>query len=360
MINIVIQLSVSLIILLPYFTFSGLLKSNFNNSLINLTNYKKAQEVSTKICTNTRIEDLISQLQTLKGSSVEITFILNELVSCDSQAVPALIKVFENEQEKVMVRRIVARALGKIGSQEAISVLVKVAINKKSPVYDSAIRALDDSALGLIFLVTADPLQQMPIDRQKAIPLLVQALSHEDENIRSAAAEALGKIGLDAQIAIPNLIGLVEDKSRTVRAEAINALAQTGKAGINALIEAIKNKKISFSSGAIALVQLEDNSNVRDVVKRATPYLLDAFHNNKIAGQDRWILVQLLNATGQTKAADEVFSALINSEESRPILQRLQPGGAELALEAATSRGIAREPAICRFSFMRRILWRCR
>ncbi|MDZ8024594.1 MAG: HEAT repeat domain-containing protein [Nostoc sp. DedQUE11] len=358
MINFVIKFSVNLPILLTSLTFDGFSKNDLNNSLMNLSKNQKPNEEIIRICTNKKIDDLINQLQTLKGSSVEIASILNKLVSCGSQAVPALIEVFENEREKIIVRRIVARALGQIGSEEAISVLAKVAINKNSPLYDSAIRALDDSTLGLIFLINISPLQQVATNIQNAVLLLVQALSHDDENIRSAAAEALGEIGVDGRIAIPKLIRLIEDKSISVRAEAINALGQTGQEGINALIEAIENRKINFSFGAIALIQLKYNSNVRDAVERATPSLVDAFHNNRITVKDRCVLVEFLDSTGQIKAAEEVLAALKNRDEY--CISGLQSGGAELVTVAATSQGIAREPAICRFSLMRRILWRCR
>ncbi|MFS0519310.1 HEAT repeat domain-containing protein [Nostoc sp. UIC 10607] len=358
MINFVIQFSLNSVILFSCFTNCCFFKINFNYSVINLNNNQKLQKESKRICTNTRIENLINQLQTLKGSSIEIASVLKELVSCGSQAVPALIEVFENEKEKIIVRRIVARALGQIGSEEAISVLVKAAIKKKSPLYDSAIRALDDSALGLIFLITTNPPQQVYIDIQNAVPLLVKALSHDDENIRSAAAEALSEIGIDARIAIPNLIRLIGNDTRIVQAEAINALGQMGKEGINDLIEAIKHGKISFNFGAIALIQLEKNPNVRDAVERATPFLLDSFRKNRITLENTCDLVYFLYSNGQRRAAEEVLSALENRDEY--CISGLQSGGAELALEAATSRGIARQPAICRFSLMRRILWRCR
>lgn len=351
MINFVIKFSVNLPILLTSLTFDGFSKNDLNNSLMNLSNNQKSNEEIIRICTNKKIDDLINQLQTLKGSSVEIASILNKLVSCGSQAVPALIEVFENEREKIIVRRIVARALGQIGSEEAISVLAKVAINKNSPLYDSAIRALDDSALGLIFLINISPLQQVATNIQNAVLLLVQALSHDDENIRSAAAEVLGEIGVDGRIAIPNLIRLIEDKSISVRAEAINALGQTGQEGINALIEAIEHGEISFSFGAIALIQLQD------AVERATPSLVDAFHNNRIAVEDKCVLVELLRYTGQS---EKVLSALIDRNSVESAVCNLQSGGAELTLAAADSRVIARQPAICRFSLMRRILWRCR
>jgi hypothetical protein len=67
---------------------------------------------------------------------------------------------------------------------------------------------------------------------EKAVPELVQALIHDDFNIRRAAAETLGKIGAASDEALSALVETVnDDEYSEVRRKAADALRKIGPEG---------------------------------------------------------------------------------------------------------------------------------
>jgi HEAT repeat protein len=63
-----------------------------------------------------------------------------------------------------------------------------------------------------------------------AVPELRKALKDTNDQVRIAAATALGRIGPEAKASIPSLIEALDDKHRYVRAEAAKALSRMGDA----------------------------------------------------------------------------------------------------------------------------------
>jgi hypothetical protein len=51
-----------------------------------------------------------------------------------------------------------------------------------------------------------------------------KAIKDKEEDVRGAAATALGQIGPDAKRAVPDLIALLKDERKPVRTQAIRAL----------------------------------------------------------------------------------------------------------------------------------------
>lgn len=78
---------------------------------------------------------------------------------------------------------------------------------------------------------------------KEAVPALVKALNDkEDWTVRYIATKALGRIGTDAKQAIPTLIATLNDEDLHVRTEAADTLAKIGKDAVPALITALANK----------------------------------------------------------------------------------------------------------------------
>lgn len=77
------------------------------------------------------------------------------------------------------------------------------------------------------------------------VPELIACLSHQDENVRSKAAEMLGTIGPDAKKAVRPLMQLVRDeKSDGVRQQAVKALDEIGapeRSEVRPLVDALKS-----------------------------------------------------------------------------------------------------------------------
>ena len=64
--------------------------------------------------------------------------------------------------------------------------------------------------------------------RASSVPNLINALSDNDEDVRIAAAEALGKIGPEAKGAVPALIIVLGDSDHVMRNRTVEALGKIG------------------------------------------------------------------------------------------------------------------------------------
>jgi HEAT repeat protein len=161
-------------------------------------------------CTETQIKTSINRLG--KGDTAAFDF----LVSCNSQAVPALIKLLKHQDENIRI--VTIAILGQIGegATEAIPLLEEVLKDRREENENSRIIVVD--ALGKM--------------GQAAIPALIAALKDQDSLVRSQVASALGQIG---QPAVPALITALKDQDIWVRYQAASALGQIGEEAKNAV-----------------------------------------------------------------------------------------------------------------------------
>ena len=123
-------------------------------------------------------EDLKSNDPQVRQSAIE------SLVELGEPAVPALIGVLKHED--VGVLSAAARALGQIGTPEAIKAA--------EGVVPAMIQLMQDKNQGWSVRV-ADALGNMGEGAVDAVPALIQALQDENPDISHAAAGALGNIG---------------------------------------------------------------------------------------------------------------------------------------------------------------------
>ena len=142
------------------------------------------------------------------------------LVHCGaeaSQAIPLLIDRLDSEDEHI--RSWAQQALGEMGPA-AVAPLVEAMQNAGKPhVLARAAFALED-----IGPEAAD-----------AVPVLVTALEHPNDQVRRAAADALGAIRSDPARSVPALTKHVDDPSAYVREHAIDALVPFGEQGSGAV-----------------------------------------------------------------------------------------------------------------------------
>lgn len=128
--------------------------------------------------------DVDSALQALKDPSSQINrhaaYELGE--SKDVRAVPALIECLDHED--IHLRRIAARALGKIGSPEAVMPLVEVLCRSNQP---QQVQIAAISALGCI----GDP---------RAGRTLEHMAEHEDGILQKQAAKNLARLKNEIQV----------------------------------------------------------------------------------------------------------------------------------------------------------------
>lgn len=128
----------------------------------------------------------------------------------DVQAVDLLIE--ELESRNVHAAQEAAKGLGRIGSPRAIP-----------PLIDVFRRDWDDTETVTAWQEAAKALAAIG---EPAIPVLLTALSDEDDDVRQGVIDALGQLQ-DPQ-AVPGLINMLDDAERAVREGAIDALGQIG------------------------------------------------------------------------------------------------------------------------------------
>ena len=157
-------------------------------------------------------------------------------------AVPALIQALGDSNSAVCCAA--AEALGKLGDPQAIPALIQALGHDTDPFADDLdLDAVDDLDLDAVLdAVYRDAVRAVAAEAlvkigTPAVPALIQALRDRSENVRFAAAEALGKLG-DPQ-AVPALIQALGDSDWYVRRAAAEALVKIGTPAVPALIRAL-------------------------------------------------------------------------------------------------------------------------
>lgn len=87
------------------------------------------------------------------------------------------------------------------------------------------------------------------LEAKEDVEGLIQALKDEDDDVREAAAEALGRIG-DVS-AVEPLIQTLEDESILVQCEASDALVRIGEPSVEPLIQVLNNEHSDVRRDAV-------------------------------------------------------------------------------------------------------------
>jgi hypothetical protein len=106
------------------------------------------------------------------------------------------------------VRRSAAEALGKLGSEQAVSALISAVQHSDFWVRRSAAEALGK------------------LGSEQAVSALISAVQHSDSDVRGKVAEALGKLGSEQAVSV--LIPALQDSDSGVRRNAAEALGKIG------------------------------------------------------------------------------------------------------------------------------------
>ena len=93
---------------------------------------------------------------------------------------------------------------------------------------DGNVRLRAAEGLNRITKLTKDAVPALAKVLVSAVPALIEALSNEDEWVRSYAAYALGRIGEPAKGAVPALIEALRDKDVAVCLSVVEALYKIG------------------------------------------------------------------------------------------------------------------------------------
>jgi len=231
----------------------------------------------------------------------------------ETRNVQGLILALKNRDPKIQYDA--AEALGEVGDSRAVEPLVTALKNDEfSGVRWKAAEAL--SKLG-----------------SPAVPALIGALRHDDDDVRWKAALALGEIG-DPQ-AIEPLILLLCDKDRFVKSHAALALGVIGDPAVDPLLRALREGDGNLRWGAaIALGKIRDPRAIEPLIRA----LADKYENvraesaSSLASIGKPALGPLLRFLKFSNGPErlEVVSALgelHDTDAIQPLIQVLENAG---------------------------------
>jgi HEAT repeat protein len=161
--------------------------------------------------------------------------------------------------ESVRVREAAAGALAEFGPQAAYAV---PALIEALSGEDRDLRSAVSDALGAI--------------GEEAVPALIESLADEDEGVRWAAVSALREIGPQAADAVPVLIQALQDEDYEVRQAAGSALGRMGPEAIPALIRALGDEDANVRQGVSQALGL-----IGPEAKESVPHLVQALEEDE-------------------------------------------------------------------------------
>lgn len=279
-------------------------------------------------------------IDSLKDESAEVrrsaAFALDK---ADEAAVPELIEASQDQDERV--RSVAIEALGKIGSQSAMSAITAALQDENEAVRASAARVLGDSGIQSatdnlqhenweVRRSAAEEIGLIGIDLTNSsnptVQALIQALQDSNPNVRTSAAATLVKLGSPRggdltpaianviQKAVPELIDSLENGDSLARLDAIfviGAIGSNAEAAIPHIQDKLRDENWLVRYGAaVTLLKI----NPKD--ESAVPVLAEMFSNTDYAQMieidscctDHPELEALANI-----GSDQAIAALINS-----------------------------------------------
>jgi HEAT repeat protein len=229
------------------------------------------------------------------------------------KSVDRLLELLDRSQDDFEKANI-AVALGKIKDERAIPLLSALAHENTLWVHSPAIEALGRIGAvaplielfdlgGLQSFAAVDALVEIGRD---AVPLLVEALEHQNPEVRAGALEALGKIGDESSAS--SIAACLRDTDGLVILRAVEALGSTGPAGIEPLLHLVEGygqQNAITSRAAECLSKLG---------RAAVQALLEATHHAN--GVMRAVAAEALGEIRDTAAFDRLREMLSNDSEA--------------------------------------------
>jgi HEAT repeat protein len=179
------------------------------------------------------LDDILNILkERTQSPSLRLDAILYIVDKFEDDCLPIFEDILRDDSEDPDVRSAVALAIGKIGGERSLGLLLDHA---KSD--DVTVRNYVIQALGML-------------EREETVPALIDALKDTNNTIFASAADSLGRVGKPA---VPYLIDLLQkgaDDARCVAAWKLGELRYTD--AVPALVEVIqKNENVEISALAI-------------------------------------------------------------------------------------------------------------
>lgn len=226
----------------------------------------------------------------------------------DSKALDALILALKDVDWHVGVKAV--EALAMIGDVRAIDPLYEIMINqpplpgtgitKPADIFQ-ALSSIPDSAH-----VAGSASLALGIFGEFALSHLIQAMQHENEQVRLAAVEALGKT--ETPLAVEPLIEALQDPSMVVKQRAMNSLRiLNNPQAVMPLTQFVQNEIESIRNSSVwALANLGD--------PRAVPYVIPALQDE--SADIRRYAIMALGASGDPQVIERILPFLQDDDYS--------------------------------------------
>ncbi|MFH1377582.1 MAG: HEAT repeat domain-containing protein [Planctomycetota bacterium] len=256
------------------------------NIMIQTHNWIRTQEVEINNLHQASIQQLI---EFITADCFEFQMIVFDEITRrpPTESVPALLCVLNGENSHV--RDYVIRALGEMGSEEAVPALINVLMNDYVSDNKAAI------ALG-------------KIGSEKAIPALLEKLKNTDYG-RKEIVIALGKIRSVQSVSALIEIMENEDETEDIRSESIKALGNIETDSSTASLVKMDKKNNSIQLTIDILVSLHKH-NIRD----GLPDLLKMLQSSDLSLDTSDLVIGAICEIGDEKTSQELIKLLTHED----------------------------------------------
>lgn len=246
-----------------------------------------------------------------------------------SGAVPKLVSMLSTERD-ADVRLDVADAIGAAGRQspEAVPALIRLLQHER----EHEVRSAAAKALG-----------RMGLSLELSVPALIAALKDDAEDVRAAAAEALGAkaFATGAPTIVPALVGALSDEAGAVRGNAGAGLVELGPNAVAAVPELRKLLADPTSKDGMALLAARILGAIGSGAAPAAPECLAALGSETPELRIEAAIALLAFGQHVRPAMDELVKSL-RFNDDRSVTQNLRNG---IVVEAAWAIGAHAEDA---------------
>ena len=263
--------------------------------------------------TETVVSDLINALDIEREENVDVARQAEAaLVEIGHGAVPQLIAALNNRRFRSPHRSRVARALGRLGDDRALPILIDAILSRRSEeaegyigaavsLGEKAVPALVRALAGKDVTMGAGLVAALARIGIPAVEPLVEAIAGNLPEVRNAAVRALEQIG--APSIAPLTHALLHDSRYEVRRRALEVLGRIGEEhAVSALVEAL-----SDSDRGVRINAVRHLGSLRKTV--AVPRLIEILHEEDYAPLRREA-ISSLGAIGDGRAIPSLLGIL--------------------------------------------------
>ena len=259
-------------------------------------------EASAKLASATHAKEAIPVLMSLCRSKdpevSELSIYALAEISSASVAVPVLIRLLDDQA--YTVRNAAAEAIAGYGE-------------KGAPAAEKLAKMVFTDDFSLVWWIPL-ALRDLGPQARPVIPILIEALKHQEERVRDNALRALEPLGPMASESVPWIIEQTRDPSEDIRWLAVRALDDVGDGSaevVRVFADALKDdgeREVVADTAAHALARMTP------APEQVLPELVHALHTSQNSEVRRWTAKAIGNIGPEARAAIPFLIELLDGE----------------------------------------------